>query len=358
LATAQAQAQSNKPITLNIMPDLSLILQRGSGLSDVVVTRDSLIAALEAATNGNHSERIYVRSAKGVRLEDLVALAIAAGSAGYKIAMVLESDVTCKSYLAMSEHDTETFANILKFGETLRYYCQGHPTHTLQDALIELRRGMKADDTSVCKQAAGDEAIAACTRLLALNPQDAVAYTNRGGAYGRRGEYDRAIADLDQATRLDPKYAAAYTNRGFAYEKKGDHSRASADYDHAMKLNPAAPRLDSARGTPDSQRGAVVQGDDASLTALLRRHLYGCWSPPVGLSDAKNLVVRVTFSLNRDGSLSGAPQVKPTASGPLFLAAAESAVRAIRMYTPLKLPADKYESWKEIEAAFDPRMMQ
>jgi biopolymer transport protein ExbD len=326
-ATAQAPSQSNKPITLNIKPDLSLILQRGSELPYVVVTRDRLIAAIEAATNGDHSERIYVRSAKGVRLEDLMAVAIAAGSAGYKIGMLLQPDATCKSYLAMSERDAETFAGVLKFGETLRHYCEEHPTYTLEDASIELRRGMTADDTSVCKQATGDEAIAACTRLLALNPRDAV----------------------------------AYTNRGFAYEKKGDHRRASTDYDQATKLNALASSpadADSPRGTPDSQRGAVVQGDDASLAALLRRQLYGCWSPPVGLSDAKDLVVRVTFSLNRDGSLSGAPQVKPTASGPLFQVAAESAVRAIRRCTPLKLPADRYESWKEMEVAFDPRMMR
>lgn len=139
LATAQVHSQSNEPITLNIMPDLSLVLQRGSGPNGVVVTRDRLIATLEAVTNGNHNERIYVRSAKGVRLEDLMAVAIAAGSAGYKIAMVLQPD--CKSYLSMSEHDAETFTGILN-GETMRHFCQEHPTYTLEDALIELRRGM------------------------------------------------------------------------------------------------------------------------------------------------------------------------------------------------------------------------
>jgi hypothetical protein len=32
-------------------------------------------------------------------------------------------------------------------------------------------------------------------------------------------------------------------------------------------------------------------------------------------------------------------------------------VRAIRRCTPLKLPADMYESWKELEITFDPHMM-
>jgi biopolymer transport protein ExbD len=76
-----------------------------SGFSDPV-TRDGLAAALEAAANGNHNERIIVRPGKGMSLQDLMAVAIAAGSAGFKIAMVF--DDTCKNYLAMSEHDAET----------------------------------------------------------------------------------------------------------------------------------------------------------------------------------------------------------------------------------------------------------
>jgi len=252
------------------MLDLSLRLKRASELSGVVITRDRLIAALEAATNGNHNERIFVASAKGVRFGEQVAVAIAAGSAGYRIGMVLDPHITCESYLALSDRDAGIFARVIKSRETLKHYCEEHPTSPLQDASVAVQRG--------------------------INPTG------------------------------DP--AASPGN------------------------------VDSAHGTPDSQTGAVVHGDDASLASLVRRDLYGCWSPPAGLSAAKNLVVTVTFSLNRDGSLSGTPQVKPTASSPLFQAAAESALRAIRKCMPLKLPSDQYESWKEIEVSFDPRMLQ
>jgi biopolymer transport protein ExbD len=77
-----AQAQSNKPVILTVNPDLSL------NLGSEVVTRDGLVAALEAATNGDHTERIIVRRAKGVSLQDLMALAIALGHAGYVSTMV------------------------------------------------------------------------------------------------------------------------------------------------------------------------------------------------------------------------------------------------------------------------------
>jgi hypothetical protein len=77
--------------------------------------------------------------------------------------IVIPSDTAprCKSYLAMSEHDAETFAagffagilggaSVLiapvisthKFGEMLRRYCEEHPAYTMGDAAIELRRGM------------------------------------------------------------------------------------------------------------------------------------------------------------------------------------------------------------------------
>src|SRR5215475_2754417 len=79
-----------------------------------------------------------------------------------------------------------------------------------------------SDDGGMCRTATDDEAIAACGRLLALNPEVPVAYRNRGIAYHGKGDYDRAIADYDQAIRLDPKNAVAYTSRGQAYDKKGD----------------------------------------------------------------------------------------------------------------------------------------
>lgn len=110
--------------------------------------------------------------------------------------------------------------------------------------------------------------------------------------------------------------------------------------------------------TSDSQRGAIAQADPAPIARLIMRQLYRCWTPPVGPpAGDTDVSATVAFSLNRDGSLAGGPTLVKTSTGPKSQAVADSALRAVRRCTPLKLPADKYEVWREVEATFDPRRM-
>jgi biopolymer transport protein ExbD len=87
-STAQAQPRPDKPIFLTVKSDLSL------ALGDDVVAREGLGPALEAATAGNHDERIFLRADKTVAYGDLMAVMNALRSTGYlKIALVgLQSD--------------------------------------------------------------------------------------------------------------------------------------------------------------------------------------------------------------------------------------------------------------------------
>ena len=59
------------------------------------------------------------------------------------------------------------------------------------------------------------------TEAIRLDPELAVAYSNRGLAYDELGQMERAVADFDEAIRLDPQLALAYHNRGNAYYKTG-----------------------------------------------------------------------------------------------------------------------------------------
>jgi tetratricopeptide (TPR) repeat protein len=113
-----------------------------------------------------------------------------------------------------------------------------------------------ADDADTCVKAAGDERIAACTRVIAAGQGDlSWAYYNRGLAYRAKGDNDRAIGDFDAAIRLDPKYAVAYSNRGYAYFAKGDNDRAIADYNAAVRLDPKSAVAYNNRGYVYHVRG-------------------------------------------------------------------------------------------------------
>ena len=81
-----------------------------------------------------------------------------------------------------------------------------------------------------------DAAIEAYTSAIALNPNYADAYYNRGTAYHNKGQYDRTILDYNKAIALDPNDAIAYHNRGAAYYMKGNMGRALSDFQKACDM--------------------------------------------------------------------------------------------------------------------------
>ena len=81
-------------------------------------------------------------------------------------------------------------------------------------------------------------AIANYDRAIALNPDDAEAYHNRGIAKDAQGDYAGAIADYDRAIALNPEDADAYHNRGVTKAEQGDYAGAIADYDRVIALDP------------------------------------------------------------------------------------------------------------------------
>ena len=95
-------------------------------------------------------------------------------------------------------------------------------------ALTLWATGAWADRYSDCNQSADpDRRIRGCTQVIERGKRESredrsFAYTNRGNAYDDKGEVERAIADYTKAIALDPNYAINYINRGYTYEKKGD----------------------------------------------------------------------------------------------------------------------------------------
>ncbi len=82
-ASAEASPQPDKPLVLTLKADLAVTL------GDDAVARGALAAALDAATGGDKSERVYLRADKSVPYGELMALMNELRAAGYlQIALV------------------------------------------------------------------------------------------------------------------------------------------------------------------------------------------------------------------------------------------------------------------------------
>jgi len=81
-------------------------------------------------------------------------------------------------------------------------------------------------------------ALDAFTKAIELNPQDANAYSNRGLACDKLGNYQQAIKDYNKAIKLNPQYATVYINRGIAYAKLGNTKQGIKDFNKTIELNP------------------------------------------------------------------------------------------------------------------------
>jgi colicin import membrane protein len=110
---------------------------------------------------------------------------------------------------------------------------------------------------------------------------------------------------------------------------------------------------------------ASLGADRANAVALsaneqdaLRRRLAECWDVPVGVRNARDLVVTIQIDFKKDGSLAADPVILNKSANPVFQVAAESALRGVRRCAPYKfMPPAKYEAWQEVVIDFDPREM-
>ena len=113
----------------------------------------------------------------------------------------------------------------------------------------------------------GDQAIVAYDKAIALKPDYADAYNDRGIVKGSLGQHPDAIADFDQAIRFKPDYAEAFNNRGVAKGILKHHRDALLDFDQAIRLNPDDARAYFNRGRAkaalEDYEDAIVDFDQA-----------------------------------------------------------------------------------------------
>ena len=113
--------------------------------------------------------------------------------------------------------------------------------------------------------------------------------------------------------------------------------------------------------TQDQDKDADISALTLSEEDALKAQIFGCWSIPLGLPYNENLLVRIKLQLKPDGSimksevLDHARMNKPGQG--FYKVLAESALRAVKLCQPLRVPSTGYERWKELQLNFDAREM-
>ncbi len=146
------------------------------------------------------------------------------------------------------------------------------------------------------------------------------------------------------------------------FEKKEiiDTNEIAALIDKA-KEEEALTEKTSSKLTQSSVKNSFATGLTLSQEDALRAQIFGCWSVPLGLPYDDNLLVRIKLKLKKDGTIMKSEILdhermnRPDQR--FYKILAESALRAVRICQPLKVPPTGYEKWKDLQLNFDPTEM-
>ena len=151
----------------------------------------------------------------------------------------------------------------------------------------------------------------------------------------------KQVSEFEKDEMFDPNVIAALIDKSKENlaETTEKQQKVTQSQDSSMKLS-----------------GLSLNEEDA-----LKAQIFGCWSIPLGLPYNENLLVRIKLKLKPDGSvikteiLDHARMNKPGQG--FYKVLAESALRAIQLCQPLRVPTTGYERWKNLQLNFDAREM-
>ena len=162
--------------------------------------------------------------------------------------------------------------------------------------------------------------------------------------------------------KQNPEEVKPQIRQSSEFEKKEivDTNQIAALIDKAKEVE-AVKQKDSKKITQSSQKNTFATGLTLSEEDALRAQIFGCWSVPLGLPYDQNLLVRIKLQLKKDGTILKSEILdheRMNRPGQKFYKVlAESALRAVRLCQPLKVPPTGYDKWKDLQLNFNPTEM-
>ena len=162
--------------------------------------------------------------------------------------------------------------------------------------------------------------------------------------------------------KQNPEEIKPQIRQSSEFEKKEiiDTNQIAALIDKA-KEEEAVKQKNSDKVTQSSQKNSFATGLTLSQEDALRAQIFGCWSVPLGLPYDEDLLVRIKLQLKKDGTIMKSEildhQRMNMPGQKFYKVLAESALRAVRLCQPLKVPPTGYEKWKNLQLNFNPTEM-
>ena len=162
--------------------------------------------------------------------------------------------------------------------------------------------------------------------------------------------------------KQNPEEIKPQIRQSSEFEKKEvvDTNQIAALIDKAKEVE-ATEKKDNKKITQSNQKNSFASKLTLSEEDALRAQIFGCWSVPLGLPYDQNLLVRIKLQLKKDGTILKSEILdhermnRPDQR--FYKVLAESALRAVRICQPLKVPPTGYEKWKDLQLNFNPEEM-
>ena len=159
--------------------------------------------------------------------------------------------------------------------------------------------------------------------------------------------------------KQNPEEVKPQIRQSSEFEKKElvDTNQIAALIDKAKEVE-AVKKKESNKITQSDKKNTFASALTLSEEDALRAQIFGCWSVPLGLPYDQNLLVRIKLQLKQDGTIMKSEILdhermnKPGQK--FYKVLAESALRAVRLCQPLKVPPTGYEKWKDLQLNFNP----
>ena len=162
--------------------------------------------------------------------------------------------------------------------------------------------------------------------------------------------------------KQNPEEVKPQIRQSSEFEKKEivDTNQIAALIDKA-KEEEAVEQKKEDKITQSNQKNSFAKGLSLSEEDALKAQIYSCWSVPLGLPYDQDLLVRIKLKLKKDWTITKSEildhQRMNRPGQKFYKILAESALRAVRLCQPLKVPPTGYDKWKDIQLNFNPTEM-